>query len=239
MASLVARPDGNPETSTFDGYASYDDAGDTTWAAVRGAANANTTNDSAVTMTAYLTNADAAGTWNGIARVICGFDTSSLGAGATITAATLQFRTSSGPIDELTQAVNISTITAPASPTAIATGDYNVTKYGSTKLCDTDLALAGVVTDTDYPFTLNASGLTAISKTGITWLALRIVTDITNTEPGTNPGGFLSSSITIHSAEAATEAHRPVLTVTFTPAASGSPGCVAAIFPAIRRRRDF
>jgi hypothetical protein len=238
MANLVARPNADPETVCFDGDVTYIDVGDTTWAGMRGAAT-GTPVDDAPRLTQVIFNGNAAGSWSTLARCIMGFDTSSLGAGATISAATLGLRTNADPItNDLTQSLNLSTITAPASATAITDTDYAVAKYGSTKLSDTDRALAGMASDTDYSFTLNASGLSAISKTGITWLALRYVSDITNTEAG-SPGAFASSQVVFHSAEAATEAHRPVLTVTFTPAAGGGVpgggGCIA--FMALRNRR--
>jgi hypothetical protein len=240
MATLVARPDADPETSTFDGDVQYIDVGDTTWATMRGAATATNMQDDAATLQNVLFNGNAAGSWSTLGRIIVGFATAGIPDDATITATTLQLRTTADAIvDDLTQSLNICTITAPASATAITDTDYAVAKYGSTKLCDADRALAGMAISTDYVFTLNATGIAAISKTGITWLSCRFVSDITNTEAA-SPGAFASSQVTFNSAEAATEAHRPVLTVTYTPAAAGSsPGCITAIFPAIRRRRDL
>lgn len=222
MATLVARPDADPETSTFDGYVTYTDAGDATWATVRGAAAANGNGDADIFLSVELLTGTAAGTWQMLTRSILGFATAGIPDDATITAADLKLTvTADAPLpDNLSQGLNLSTITAPASATAIANGDYNVTKYGSTKLCDTDRALTGMAADTQYTFTLNASGLAAISKTGVTWLALRLADDITNTEPD-SPGGGEFSAAYLHSADAATEANRPVLTVTYTVAGGG------------------
>lgn len=236
MATLIARPDAHPETSTFDADLWYEGGGDITWATMRGAAAATTIADANQTAVVYLLSGVAAGTWNSLGRVILGFNTAAIGATSTITAAELQITPRSTPFDDLTQSANLSTVTAPASATAVTDSDYNVTKYGSTKL-STDVALATLVADTPHTFTFNADGRNAISKTGITWLALRIVSDITNSEPGVNPGGNLQSDFTIRSAEDATEANRPVLTVTYTVAGGAPGGGGFATFPAIRSRR--
>lgn len=236
MATLVARPDAHPETSTFDADLWYEGVGDITWATMRGAAAATTIADANQTAVIYLLNGVAAGTWNSLGRVILGFNTAAIGASSTITAAELQITPRSTPFDDLTQSANLSTVTAPASATSVTDSDYNVTKYGSTKL-STDVALATLVADTPHTFTLNADGRSAISKTGITWLALRIVSDITNSEPGVNPGGNLQSDLSIRSAEDATEANRPVLTVTYTLPGASAPGCISISIPAIMRRR--
>ena len=145
-----------------------------------------------------------------IDRSVIHFDTSSLGAGATITAATLRIY-----VNSKSDADNdgISVVNSQiASNTAIVNADFDQvgdavttpTKFAS------DIDLGSITTGAYNEFALNAAGLAAISKTGITKLGLRTVNDCAETTPTGR------SFINIDGNGGTNE---PELVVTFTPGA--------------------
>lgn len=175
-------PDADPETSSVDGFARhYIPAGDT-WATIRNAAGdlADDTADDAYA--SYIYSDDETDKWRCIARGIFLFDTSGLPDDATITAATLSLR-GSYKQDALgiNPEVNIYS-SAPASNTALVAGDYDC--GGSTPYCDTDLTYASWSTAGYNDFALNATGLAAILKTGVSKFGGREVTyDVGASDP--------------------------------------------------------
>lgn len=102
--------------------------------------------------------------WRNLVRGIFLFDTSALGSSASISAATFSlYQTDKG--DDLSITPNINVYSSnPASNTSLANGDYD--SLGTT-------AFATAITFASFnsgynDFTLNASGIAAIAKTGIT-----------------------------------------------------------------------
>lgn len=75
--------------------------------------------------------------------------------------------------------VNIVSST-PASDTTIANADYS--QLGSTKF-SSNVFISSLLTGQYNEISLNATGIAAISKTGVTKLGIRIDCDIDNTEP--------------------------------------------------------
>jgi len=109
--------------------------------------------------------------WMTLYRSIFLFDTSALPDGCRVTSAIFSVW-GTNKADALSVAPDINVYaSAPASTTALAAGDFD--SLGSTPFCDTPITYAGWNTSGYNDFTLNAAGIAAISKTGITKLGLR------------------------------------------------------------------
>jgi len=133
---------------------------------------------------------DASGIYT-IYRMIYTFDTSSLPDDCTISSTTLSFHGIPGAVyDTWTWKFSINIYSSnPASNNALILADYDKNDFGTTPFCDTAMVYADYNTTGYYDFELNANGMAAISKTGITKLAERIVNDATDTDPGGNQNG--------------------------------------------------
>jgi len=136
--------------------------GSTDWATVRNAVSGSGTNVG----TGYVEAAIDTGAANVkyCARYLCPIDTSALGSTATITGATLKIYTAGDAVHNFDAVV---VATTPASNTAIAFSDYSA--FGTT--LQSNVVQMGAATD--YTFTLNATGLLLINKTGYTQIGLR------------------------------------------------------------------
>jgi len=178
-ATATFYPDANTETATVDGRVWRTGASDT-WASYRTGAGTHAADDeigsSSAHRVGFAKSTTDTTTYSELARLIALFDTSSLTDTDTITNAVLSFiaGTSFG-----NHPFGIST-SNPASNTELAATDYDVTDFGSTLLAS-NCVQYGLTTYTD--FTFNPAGIAAISKTGITKLALRSVYDIRGIEP--------------------------------------------------------
>lgn len=159
------------------------------------------------------------------------FDTSSIPDSATITSATLSLY---GATDF--SATNFDVVVTNGQPTyphdPMAIGDYDKTNYsGSGGSFNT-----GTFTTTGYNnITLNATGISWISKTGTTKLTLRSSLDIA----GTSPAG--DEYVVFYPAETAGTSQDPVLVVTYTPAdyAVSATGVTSAEHTAILTKNTY
>ena len=111
--------------------------------------------------------------WMTLYRSIFCFDTSALPSICVIQSATFSLRGVATKADALSITPNINVYaSAPASDTVLAAGDFD--SLGTTAFCDTPITYAGWDESATYnDFVLNAAGLAAISKTGITKLGIR------------------------------------------------------------------
>lgn len=181
-------PDPSTETTTVDGYVQFE-AG--TFAAARAGTAGDDTSDTNASILCATTNA-AGGTIFNIGRSFTLFDTSSIPDTDTISSAVYSLYRN----DLIYSFQNADTTsvhcvaTTPASNTAIVLEDYDqvgTTSFGSFLMGDTAVA-------TYEDITLNASGLAAISKTGVTKLGVRNSLDFNNISPtGTNRISFASA----------------------------------------------
>lgn len=142
------------------------------------------------------------------------FDTSSIPDTDTIDSAVFHFF-SDGNTPAVTTDTYCLVESTQASNTALTTSDFSAvgsTSYGS-------VAYAGGVVGTEYIITLNAAGLSAISKTGYTKLAIRECThDLGNVAPTQD------SYISYASQDHTTSGYRPYLAVTYSTPTSGGGG---------------
>ncbi len=175
--------DKHPEIWSVDGSVSRL-VGNTTWADLRNGPGTAADSSSGICTSAFYSG-DNPGEWIYIYRTINLFDTRLLPAGCLINSASVFFKTHSLRNDLPTSpAYNIFT-SNPASNNDLVPADYQV--LGSDRL-STDVPYADLVVGayTEYP--LNAAGLTAITKAGITKLGLREVNyDLANIEPPWGP----------------------------------------------------
>ena len=183
FAALTAYPDPNVEVTTVDGIAGNDDA---PYATSHDAASGSSANDSASSSNLYRQR-NSGGTYF-IDRGIFLFDTSSLTALATISAATISFKVNLKADPDVD---SLSIVTSnPASNTAVTAADFN--KVGNaitspTKQA-TDVPTSGIdASGTVYTdIALNATGIGNVSKTSITKFGTRSAQDCSKTAPTGN-----------------------------------------------------
>ncbi len=187
MATLTFFPDAHVETTTVDGRV-YLYVGNSAWADLHDAADGNndTTTDSQTTPLnpCSLLGGVSSNTWAIINRGIFLFDISSLPAGVTITSAKLGFYVTdwSNPLSIAIGVVSSN----PTSNTAIVVGDYNKTKFGTTRYV-TDVNISNLTTSAYNILDLNAAGITflqtAQSGDKIVKFGVRTAPDIDDSPP--------------------------------------------------------
>lgn len=199
-------PNPNPESTSVDGTVTMDNGN---YAVAHNATNGSGVQDSG-------TEIDAGNNFNGsIYRIIRGFvlvDTSSLGAGATVISATLSLYPAYTPDNNDSDSLGVYS-SNPASNTALSTDDFE--QVGST-LYITSVPFGSISTGAYLGLPLNATGVAAISTTGVTKFGLRTTRDVGNNTPtGNNQAGFYSADQTGTSQD-------PKLVITYTPGASAA-----------------
>jgi hypothetical protein len=183
MANVTIYPDAHPEVSSVDGYLQNSQvstvSANAAFNAAHSAVNATVASDNSVAFylqTSMTYNAVLRQWTCSIRRTILLFDTSVLGASAIINSAQLNVYVSSSVDADGLYASLVSS--NPAANTALATGDYYyITRFGSVKFA-TDISLSASPPGFNAIFTLNASGLAAINKTGISKFGLRTSLDV-------------------------------------------------------------
>jgi hypothetical protein len=209
--TLTAYPDANPETTTMDGFTQRENVSGETWASLRG--GAGTTSDdtgSAPGASAYLLAHTNSNTWRKMNRGNAGFDTSTLTASASISAATLSFY-GRATTDNFSQSVVVCAAT-PASNTAIANSDFS--NYGTTDFGNARITIASWSTVAYNDFALNASGISGISKTGVSNFGMRLSGDFDNSAP--TWASATDANADAYGAEQASTTNDPKLVVTYT-----------------------
>ncbi len=186
-------PDPSPESTTVDGTCGWSGS-DTAFATVRAhAGNATNPNDSAAAANDSLNNylcrlLNGSVDFNQLRqmnRACFLFDTSAIPDSDTISASTFSIAGNGGPTIDGVNGTNNSVRLDkcnPASNTAIAGTDFDITKWDSVAQSDTALLYDSWPADNVYAdFALNATGLGNISKTGVTKLGLRDSIDFLDT----------------------------------------------------------
>ncbi len=203
---------------SVDGYAKRQVAstGDT-WASMYGGAGTAAV-DSGTSYYANINTGTNTNTWFNFWRVIQLYDTSSLGSGSTVTAATMEIVAMAPLYDQLSPAQSLAMVTSnPASDTAIVAADFDVSLFSSTRQSPDKLISTITADSSTYTsYILNATGLSNISKTGTTKFGLRISGDADNSTPTWGHDDL--SAVQIASAEETLPGDkRPRLVVTYTP----------------------
>jgi hypothetical protein len=215
-------PDPNPETTTMDGNAfRFLGVGSgEAWGTLRVGAGTGSADSSADDYYVEIGN-DTTVNWRILFRSIFLFDTSSIPDTDIISAGTLSLRGNSKSDGvSITPDLNIYAST-PASNTAIANADYNQTGGSSPTAFSTAVTYAGFSTSGYTDFALNASGLAAISKTGVSKFSARNANyDAANSAP-TNPGAATVSILQGYFADQSGTTSDPKLVVTHAAPAVG------------------
>ena len=172
-------PDPHTESTSVDGLVFRHDV-DETWATIRGGAGTGAIDDSASTTYVGWSTSGTSNQFAVIRRAIFLFDTSSLPDANTISASTLSvFGTNKQDTNSDTPALAL-VASNPASNTALVGADYST--LGTTRFAP-DISYASYSTSAYNTFSLNASGLAAITKTGVSKFGLRSDNDLDNAAP--------------------------------------------------------
>lgn len=174
--TLTAYPDAHPETDTVDGRISYSSYS-ATWSTIHNATSGKKVYDQETSGYFVLLNSSySSSEWGELCRSFFLFKTSALGSGATVSDATFSFYVPSTYSQGLgTITINVVAST-PASNTGLVVGDYD--QLGTTSFGTKSGTSSGY-----NDITLNASGISNISKTGISKFGCRSEWDRSNTPP--------------------------------------------------------
>lgn len=171
--TLTAYPDPDPETASSDGrmWHTYGVGNGVAWATMIAAAGTNA-QDNSTTLDIRLISDSGSNTWYFLQRSIMGFNTSALGATATISAAITSLL-GNAKDDGFAVDLNIGSnlySASPASATAVTAGDFD--SIGSIAY-SANILYAAWSTSAYNDYVFNADGITAVAKTGVTQLGFR------------------------------------------------------------------
>jgi len=205
MATLVVYP-------SVDGY-TYRSANET-FATMRGGAGNGVQSSSGGMTIRQMAYSSGGVNFAVFDRAILIFDTSALGSGAVISAATLDLYASG--LTALGDSSLAIVSASPASDTALVAADYST--LGTTAFTDSQPAFSSMAANPSYgdiSITLNASGRNAISKTGKTILGFRTEWDRNNSFGGVWVANG-TTGVVIAASETSGTVDDPTLTITYT-----------------------
>lgn len=225
MAELIVYPDAHPESTSMDGYINveYKPGHGVSWATlvaesgISGFLGVNPgvyPRDTQVSIFVTITANDEAGLWKVLSRALLLFDTSAIPNDDIVVTATLSLY-GSGKADNLNIVPDVNVYSSnPDSNTGLTGTDFAT--LGSTPFCNTPITYVNWDTDGWNDFILNATGIAAISKTGITKLGLRNANyDVAGVTPAWSD--TLNSYFSFVSADTAGDPTRiPKLTINHT-----------------------
>ncbi len=207
--SLTFSPDANVETSSVDGIV-YDTSNDLAWANIIIEAGSGAGPSTAATQLVGMKSSTTSSQWASLYRGIFLFNTVSLPDDALLTGVTFSIY-GTGKLDELGITPNICIYSSsPASNTNLVAGDFD--SLGSTVL-STNISYVDWNTAGYNTFTLNADGLAAISKTGVSMLGARNANyDVAGIAPNwvSNKSSYLNCAYADQG-----EAYKPLLVVEY------------------------
>lgn len=188
------------------------------WAGLRAAGGNSVSKDQSTQYPCRVRATTTADQYNLFYRYIVTFNTSTIGSGSTITSAniTIQYSSKNDGLGTTNLGIGI-TGCSPADKTSIVAGDYD--SFSDTELSDRVSYADWGATEI---FTLNAAGLSYITKDGFTAFMLRDSWDITNNYEGAWASGA-STFMRLKGHGDATESNRPKLTVVYTPGGGSAP----------------
>ena len=216
--TLTVYPDPDVETTTFD--ARYNAGGyNASFSVPSGAASSSTAADSITSgeISGYVSTATS-NRFSTVMRGGFGFDTSSLGAGATISAATFSLYGTSKQNSFASGGASLNLcLFSPGSNTAAANADYGT--IDKTLQSDDSVIYSGWSTTGYNTLNLNSTGLGNINKTGRTWLMTCSANDQAVSAP---PWGVnKQTDLQAYYAEQTGTSQDPKLVVTYTAGGGG------------------
>lgn len=212
FSTLTVYPDAGTGATTVDGTVEREPIIGENWATIRAGAGSAKNATQASGQFYRMIGSVTADTFGILDRSIYTFDTSPLGAGATISAATISFYGSSVRTDAASPTAQVVAAT-PAANNALANADYG--QLGSTAF-STAIAAGSWSTSAYNDFALNTNGKANISKTGVSGFGgIEGAYDLTGTDPGdlTNGGTDYANC---YNADQAGTTNDPKLVVTYT-----------------------
>jgi hypothetical protein len=168
-----------PDASSVDGSV-FNQPGSQVWSTQHDAASGTGVTTTAAVMQPLIATTTTTNQWNGFYRAFTLYDTQTLTSSAIITSATSDF-VSDLVSDNFGGSLSLVT-TSPASDTTLVVADFD--QYG-TAVQAPDMAISAINADsaTYNLFSLNSTGLSNISKTGITKFGYMISADRADSEP--------------------------------------------------------
>lgn len=163
---------------TYDDGRAFNDSVTLTWAQIRDGAGNGAQTNVGTTQYAFLQAATTSNRWDSDYRGIFTTDSSSLTAAANISSAVFSFYPTA-KTNDFTSGLSM-ILAAPAATDTFVSGDYD--NFTFTKQA-TDLAISGITTSARNEFTLNATGLSNISKTGASKFGFTTSHTADNSEP--------------------------------------------------------
>lgn len=221
--TLTAYPDPNPESTSHDAILDFStQPTNNVFSVIRDAVAATVADDTVTDdRITSIIHGSVSNTFRRMVKALYGFDTSSLGAGATVTACTFTV-TGSGRNDVTSteEVILDSPGAAPASATATTTTDYAATNWDGVDQATAQIAIGSWSTTGANTYTCDSDGIATVSKTGISWFGLRQSSDFNNVAPTWSTGA--DENVQGKYADAAGTATDPTLVVTYTPGATGA-----------------
>lgn len=193
FSTLTVFPNaGDPGTVSIDGDVGRSTATET-FATIRSSAGNNHNSNVADNDCALILASTSANRYDFMRRAIFLFDTSSIGSSQVVSDATLSlFGTVLDTSNGLGGAQGVALVnSSPASNTTLANTDYG--NVGTTRYA-TDIPIGSWSTSAYNVFTLNATGISNIAKTGVTKTGTAVSGDVDNVEPTWSSGGQASAS---------------------------------------------
>lgn len=217
-------PDANPESTSVDGIMQYSSSA--TFATARAAASADYVGPSDANEQPYFffRYLNSTPTVSRFIRTAVLFDTSSIPDTETVGSATLSLYGGSTITGIPNQEAVIVSVNL-ASNTNIVTSDYAIAKWGTTEYA-TRKAASAWSTGSYNDFSLNASGIAAVSLTSVTKFGLRTGWDLDNSAPAYPSGsGEKNAYMGVYTADTAGTSNDPKLVVdTVSPSSGPVPG---------------
>lgn len=166
--------------------------------------------------------------WEDIYRAFYTFNTSTIGAGQAVSAATLSLRGYNSNEDGITGDDSLAVVAfTPANMNTVTDAEFNA--FGTTSFAS--IAFADFKTwENINVLTFNAAGIAHIKMTAPTGVGTEIGADATNTEPGGTTAGEIFYQV--YNADNTGTTNDPKLTVTYAAAASTatySPGAILVL----------
>lgn len=215
--SLTVYPDADPETTSTDGDANRASV-DQTFTDIR--SGAGTGQDPAGTNGGpYLAASTTTDQFAQQNRYFGLFDTSSLDDDATVSAATLSIY-GAAKSNNLGSPEIVTVSSSPASNTNIVAADYAIANFGSTEFASR-LSYASFTTSAYNDISLNASGISNISLTGISKFGIISGWDFDNSFGGSWSSAAVSQ-MRFNTADVADTTTDPKLAITFSLPSSGN-----------------
>lgn len=200
-------PNPDPESTSVDGYV-WNNPGGGSWSSLVTAGSGTGAGPSSSFLSAGISSGNTTDSWALNTRFYFLFDTSSIPDGNTISSSTLSvWINAKGDSLGITPSINVYS-SSPASSTNLVNADYSA--VGSTTY-STSKSYSSVVTGAYANFALNANGIAAIDKAGVSKFSIRNNYDVTATAPVWSSS--LNSFFTFFFAERTGTTNDPMLVV--------------------------